>query len=260
MENFRTFFFEPIPYLTDLVNHFYKNVVKLIQRGMKKESILTDSPLVHEILHHLHEGQKSVKNFCGRELELRKMRNYLTRDSCNTPLFVFGKGGSGKTALLSQACHLLQSDWGTPGTLTPLELLYWFRIWFFRSKASGGSPPLRLHPALQLCAESDPVSVSANLLQPQHQVTIIMMYYSVSKYIIICQCRLHPLRPGPGCDISPGEDIVKFDFLIKSFSLQGSDEESYQLPADGICAGQCGWDCRWPRPELPLLDSFNPAK
>lgn len=108
-------------YLTDLVNHFYKNVVKLIQRGMKKESILTDSPLVHEILHHLHEGQKSVKNFCGRELELRKMRNYLTRDSCNTPLFVFGKGGSGKTALLSQACHLLQSDWGTPGTLSTLR-------------------------------------------------------------------------------------------------------------------------------------------
>ena len=26
-------------YLTDLVNHFYKNVVKLIQRGVKKENI-----------------------------------------------------------------------------------------------------------------------------------------------------------------------------------------------------------------------------
>ena len=79
--------------------------------------IKTDSLLVYELLHHLHECQKSVKNFCGRELELRKLRNYLTGDSCKTPLFVFGKGGSGKTALLCQACHLLQTEWVTQGIL-----------------------------------------------------------------------------------------------------------------------------------------------
>ena len=104
-------------YLTDLVNHFYKNVVKLIQRGMKKENIKTDSPLVYELLHHLHECQKSVKNFCGRELELRKMQKYLTGETGKTPLFVFGKGGSGKTALLSQACLLLQSEWSRQGKI-----------------------------------------------------------------------------------------------------------------------------------------------
>ena len=105
-------------YLTDLVNHFYKNVVKLVQRGMKKENIKTDSPLVYELLHHLHECQKSVKNFCGRELELRKMEKYLTGETSKTPLFVFGKGGSGKTALLSQACLLLQSEWSRQGKVS----------------------------------------------------------------------------------------------------------------------------------------------
>ena len=128
---------------------------------MKRESILTDSPLVTELLHHLHEGQKSVKNFCGREIELRKLRNYLTRESCNTPLFVFGKGGSGKTALLSQACHLLQSEWCSPGTLTPLELLHFTLMKTLQTICLGVRPLL----ALRLCGSTQVSNSVLSLIQ-----------------------------------------------------------------------------------------------
>ena len=101
-------------YLTDFVNHFYKNVVKMIDRAMKKENVNADSPIVYELLHHLHECKNSSDAFFGRELELRKMKNYI-QGQIQEPFFVFGKGGSGKTALLSKTCCLIRSDWSRPG-------------------------------------------------------------------------------------------------------------------------------------------------
>ena len=102
------------PYLTDFVNHFYKNIVKLIDRGMKKENLNRDDPLVYEILYHLHQCRKSAENFFGRDLELRKLRSYVTGDS-REPFYIFGKGGSGKTALLSKVCHLVREEWYPSG-------------------------------------------------------------------------------------------------------------------------------------------------
>ena len=101
-------------YLTDFVNHFYKNVVKMIERAMKKENVNADSPIVYELLHHLHECKVSSDTFFGRELELRKMKNYL-QGEIKEPFFVFGKGGSGKTALLSKTCSLIRSEWCKSG-------------------------------------------------------------------------------------------------------------------------------------------------
>ena len=97
-------------YLTDFVNHFYKNVIKMIDRAMKKENVNLSSPLVYEILYHLHECKKSAAIFFDREIELRKIRNYFEGEE-NSPFFIFGKGGSGKTGLISKACQLVGSDW-----------------------------------------------------------------------------------------------------------------------------------------------------
>ena len=97
-------------YLTDFVNHFYKNVIKMIDRAMKKENLNLSSPLVYEILYHLHECKKSAENFFDREIELRKIRNYIEGEE-NCPFFIFGAGGSGKTGLMSKVCHLIRTDW-----------------------------------------------------------------------------------------------------------------------------------------------------
>ena len=79
-----------------------------------KENLNRDDPLVYEILYHLHQCRKSAENFFGRDLELRKLRSYVTGDS-REPFYIFGKGGSGKTALLSKVCHLVREEWYPSG-------------------------------------------------------------------------------------------------------------------------------------------------
>ena len=97
-------------YLTDFVNHFNKNVTKLIDRAMKKENSGGSTKLAYEILYHLHECKRSGEIFFGRDLEIRRMKIYMQGES-NNPYVIFGKGGSGKTALLSKVCHLIRDTW-----------------------------------------------------------------------------------------------------------------------------------------------------
>jgi hypothetical protein len=53
-------------YLNDFINHFYKNVLKLVDRAMRKEDISAQGKIVTEILQHLHTCCDSVKVFHGR--------------------------------------------------------------------------------------------------------------------------------------------------------------------------------------------------
>ena len=53
-------------YLNDFINHFYKNVLKLVDRAMRKEDISEQGKIVTEILQHLHTCRDSVKVFYGR--------------------------------------------------------------------------------------------------------------------------------------------------------------------------------------------------
>ena len=93
-----------------------QNVIKMIDRAMKKENVNVSSPLVYEILYHLHECKKSAANFFDREVELRKIRNYIEGEE-KSPFFIFGKGGAGKTGLLSKVCGLLNTEWRRQGNV-----------------------------------------------------------------------------------------------------------------------------------------------
>merc|ERR1712020_404835 len=53
-------------YLTDFINHFYKNVLKLVDRAMKKEDTSAQGKIVTELLQHLHACLNSVEVFYGR--------------------------------------------------------------------------------------------------------------------------------------------------------------------------------------------------
>ena len=53
-------------FLTDFINHFYKNVLKLVDRAMRKEDTSAQGKIVTEILQHLHACGESVKVFYGR--------------------------------------------------------------------------------------------------------------------------------------------------------------------------------------------------
>ena len=65
-------------YLNDFINHFYKNVLKLVDRAMRKEDTSAQGKIVTEILQHLHACNQSVEVFYGRVQELEKLEKYIT--------------------------------------------------------------------------------------------------------------------------------------------------------------------------------------
>lgn len=101
-------------YLNDFINHFYKNVLKLVDRAMRKEDTSAQGKIITEILQHLHACINSVKVFYGRVDELERLKNYICGES-NKPFVLYGAGGSGKTAMLSMTSSKSLHEWLRPG-------------------------------------------------------------------------------------------------------------------------------------------------
>ncbi|XP_039275800.1 NACHT and WD repeat domain-containing protein 2-like [Nilaparvata lugens] len=89
-------------YLQHFITHFYKNIVKLVDRAMRKEDSSPQGQIVTEILQHLHACNNSVKVFYGREEELIRIEQYMKGLSDN-PWCCYGEGGCGKTSLLAMS-------------------------------------------------------------------------------------------------------------------------------------------------------------
>lgn len=97
-------------YLNHFIAHFYKNIVKLVDRAMRKEDSSPQGVIVTEILQHLHACNNSVKIFYGREDTLQLIENHMLGPS-EKPLVLFGEGGCGKTSMLSKAAALTSEVW-----------------------------------------------------------------------------------------------------------------------------------------------------
>jgi len=100
-------------YLKEFINHFYKNVLKLIDRAMRKEDNSPQGKIVTELLQHLHACKTNCDVFYGREEELERMKDYITGPSTK-PFVLYGAGGSGKSALLSKTALQSIKDWLSP--------------------------------------------------------------------------------------------------------------------------------------------------
>lgn len=48
-------------YLQHFITHFYRNIVKLVDRAMRKEDSSAQGQIITEILQHLHACNNSVK-------------------------------------------------------------------------------------------------------------------------------------------------------------------------------------------------------
>ncbi|KAK9887312.1 hypothetical protein WA026_021621 [Henosepilachna vigintioctopunctata] len=92
-------------YLKHFISHFYKNIVKLVDRAMRKEDSSAQGQIVTEILQHLHACNNSVKVFYGREDTLEKIHQYMVDDS-DSLLILYGEGGCGKTSLLAKSASM----------------------------------------------------------------------------------------------------------------------------------------------------------
>lgn len=97
-------------YLNHFISHFYKNIVKLVDRAMRKEDSSAQGQIVTEILQHLHACSNSVRVFYGREENLEHIKRYMLGDS-DKPLVLYGEGGCGKTSLLAKSASLVANEW-----------------------------------------------------------------------------------------------------------------------------------------------------
>ncbi|XP_075987082.1 NACHT and WD repeat domain-containing protein 2 [Anticarsia gemmatalis] len=97
-------------YLNHFVSHFYKNIIKLVDRAMRKEDSSAQGQIVTEILQHLHACNNSVKVFHGREPDLLFIEDYM-KNSSDKPLVLYGEGGCGKTSLLSKSAAMSLDTW-----------------------------------------------------------------------------------------------------------------------------------------------------
>lgn len=97
-------------YINHFIAHFYKNIIKLVDRAMRKEDSSPQGVIVTEILQHLHACNNSVKIFYGREDTLELIKNYML-GPCDKPLVLFGEGGCGKTSMLSKSAALTSEEW-----------------------------------------------------------------------------------------------------------------------------------------------------
>ncbi|XP_049825029.1 NACHT and WD repeat domain-containing protein 2 [Aethina tumida] len=98
-------------YLKHFITHFYKNIIKLVDRAMRKEDSSAQGQIVTEILQHLHACNNSVKVFYGREDNLEHIHRYMVGDS-DKILVLYGEGGCGKTSLLAKAASMSTStEW-----------------------------------------------------------------------------------------------------------------------------------------------------
>lgn len=126
-------------YLNNFIAHFYKNIIKLVDRAMRKEDSSAQGQIVTEILQHLHACNNSVKVFYGREESLERIKNYMMNysekplvfygevcgvhviDACfieitssltiNVKSIMYMQGGCGKTSLLAKSASLALTDW-----------------------------------------------------------------------------------------------------------------------------------------------------
>ncbi|CAB3255055.1 unnamed protein product [Arctia plantaginis] len=97
-------------YLNHFISHFYKNIIKLVDRAMRKEDSSAQGQIVTEILQHLHACNNSVKVFHGRAPDLNFIENYMKNNS-DKPLVLYGEGGCGKTSLLSKSAAMSLNIW-----------------------------------------------------------------------------------------------------------------------------------------------------
>ncbi|XP_004923513.1 NACHT and WD repeat domain-containing protein 2 [Bombyx mori] len=97
-------------YLNHFIAHFYKNIIKLVDRAMRKEDSSAQGQIVTEILQHLHACNNSVKVFHGREEDLKFIEDYM-KDASDKPLVLYGEGGCGKTSLLAKSSAMSLDTW-----------------------------------------------------------------------------------------------------------------------------------------------------
>jgi hypothetical protein len=89
-------------YIREFVNEFYKNIIRLADRGSKKLDQSELGVLKLELHGHLWLLKQAADWFVGREKEVEQIQSYITGMSRHS-FVLYGPPGSGKTFLVARA-------------------------------------------------------------------------------------------------------------------------------------------------------------
>ena len=89
-------------YIREFVNDFYKNIIRLADRGSKKLDQSELGVLKLELQGHLWLLKQAADWFVGREKEVEEIQSYITGMSRHS-FVLYGPPGSGKTFLVARA-------------------------------------------------------------------------------------------------------------------------------------------------------------
>ena len=98
-------------YLTDFSQAVMEFLKARIDEQLKEQTSLSD--LDAEIAAHQAYAQQKKQNFIGQKIILNQISRYC-QDKCTQPLVIYGTSGSGKSALMAQAEHILQEQTHNP--------------------------------------------------------------------------------------------------------------------------------------------------
>ncbi|CAF4551274.1 unnamed protein product [Rotaria sp. Silwood1] len=108
-------------YLRDFIETFYRRIVELIDRGVRKQNTFSANRVYTEILQQLHVVNNFSQDFQGRTDILERVRNYV-QGSSKQPLVLWGEGGCGKSSMLAKIASE-SSSWFSSKQCTPIRLI-----------------------------------------------------------------------------------------------------------------------------------------
>ncbi|XP_060597437.1 NACHT and WD repeat domain-containing protein 2-like [Ruditapes philippinarum] len=98
-------------YIETFCQHFYSNVLRLVDDAMTKNEKLSTNSVYVEVLQHLKACYNSCKVFQGREDMVTMIQQYVLGKlgKSDKPLILFGDSGCGKTSLMAKGSSQARS-------------------------------------------------------------------------------------------------------------------------------------------------------
>ncbi|WAQ94112.1 NWD2-like protein, partial [Mya arenaria] len=102
-------------YIETFCQHFYDNVLRLVDNAMDRNEKLSSNPVYVEVLQHLKACYNSCKVFQGREDIVDRIKQYVL-GKYDKPLILHGASGCGKTSLMAKGASQSRSWFGPKQT------------------------------------------------------------------------------------------------------------------------------------------------
>ncbi|XP_071108697.1 NACHT and WD repeat domain-containing protein 2-like [Haliotis cracherodii] len=123
-------------YFEQFIDHFYQNIIRLVDNAMSKHERLAGDVIYTESLQHMHACRMFCTVFRGREEVVERIHQYVVGPS-NMPLVLCGESGCGKTSLMAKGASQVKTWFSedkspimilrflgtTPGSSTIMPLL-----------------------------------------------------------------------------------------------------------------------------------------